>query len=59
MSARNEELVKVLRDAIFREDDRIRRSEFEIWKLKMKLLKFGEELPLEEGENIKTEGGSL
>ena len=53
MTVRNPELIRVLRNAIFREQERIQRSEFEIWKLKMELLELGEELPLEESENIK------
>lgn len=54
MTVRNPELIRVLKNAIFREQERIQRSEFEIWKLKMELLELGEELQLEESENIKT-----
>ena len=54
MEVRNPELIRVLKNAIFREQERIQRAEFEIWKLKMELLELGEELPLEESETIKT-----
>lgn len=53
MTVRNPELIRVLKNAINREHEKIARAETEIWKLKMELLDLGEELPLEESENIK------
>ena len=45
---RNVALIGVLKSALAREHERIRRAEQEIFKLKLELLQLGIELPLSE-----------
>ena len=52
MLARNHELIRVIKNALMREREKISRSEFEIWRLKIKLLELGEDFSLEELLNI-------
>lgn len=41
-------LIQVLREALWREQERIRSAEREIWNIKIQLLELGVELPLNE-----------
>lgn len=45
LDSRNAPLIHVLKQALFREKEKIRRAEQEIFKLKMELLELGVELP--------------
>jgi hypothetical protein len=45
---RNDALIQVLKNALYREEERIRQAEKEIFQLKLQLLELGVELPLED-----------
>lgn len=52
MDIRDAPLIRVLKNALFREEEKIEKAQEEIFKLKLELLELGIELPLQESEPI-------
>lgn len=48
MDANTRSLIEILKKQLWREQEKIRKAESEIWKIKQELLELGVELPLGE-----------